>query len=45
MEYCNKCKVGFITKSERFRDPEGGSDIMLEWCSSVFCDYNVRKKL
>jgi hypothetical protein len=43
MDYCKDCKVGFLTCSEVFRDPEVGKNVILEWCSNALCDYNIRK--
>ena len=38
---CAHCDGGFITKSERFLLPEGGT-VVLKWCSNVHCEYNER---
>ena len=45
MDYCKICNVGFLTQSEKFKDPSNGSRIILEWCSNALCDYNIRKKV
>ncbi len=45
MNECTECGRGFLTKSEVFKDPLNGSSIILEWCSNLLCDYNVRKKV
>lgn len=38
---CAHCDGGFITTTERFKLPEGGT-VVLRWCSNVHCEYNER---
>lgn len=38
---CKSCTKGFITTSETFKNPEGGT-VVLKWCSNMMCEYNER---